>query len=148
MKRESETPGTARNSLRIFLLVLGVIGILAAGSFIVQNRSQPSETEYVVANDLVTVARSTQPMQEGQSILFDVSRNHVSINAYGFIDSESQGRIEKAIRARLVESHFDGNVDLAFFPTRRTSNITTKGGATLKSVEPSIPLKSIHIAQR
>ena len=96
---------------------LVAIALLTVGAVVIFNRSQPSEIENALANALTSSAR--RAIANGtQAILFEASRNVVSINAYGFTDAQSQEKVLRVLREGLKGDIRKTKVRVFFFPSR------------------------------
>ena len=76
--------------------------------------SLPGDEEYAVANKLTAAAN--QVSSHPQQVLFSPQRGRVDLNAYGFMDSDSQERLLAVLRRNMTSSPV--KVQVAFYPPR------------------------------
>lgn len=84
------------------------------------NRAQPSDQEIEIALVLVSAAKRAI-VDQRQTVLYEASRDRVTINAYGFMDAASQEAVVSQLRAPTTSKFEKTKIKVFFFPPREYS---------------------------
>ena len=98
-------------------MVVTSIALLIVGATIMFNRAQPSEKEIAIAGVLVPSAKRVISNPQ-QTVFYEASRDAVIINAYGFMETDSQRRVIDELRAALTNDMREVKIKVLFFPPR------------------------------
>jgi len=98
-------------------IVVPSITLLIVGATILFNRTQPSGKEIAIAGVLVPSAKRAISNPQ-QTVFYEASRDAVIINAYGFMEPDSQRKVIDELRAALTNDMHEVKIKVLFFPPR------------------------------
>lgn len=120
------------------------IAVLAAGVTVMFNRAQPAEREIAIAGLLVASARRAISSPQ-QTVLYEASRDAVSINAYGFMEVVSQDKVLAALKATLTDGMRGVKIKVSFFPPREYLVEKQSGGREVSRLRKTDAIRQVEL---